>query len=87
MDYFKGAWPIEFWDPRRGPMYKYFQVEDHYELPMRKQSRPKSCFQSFCRGRSGRQSQGRRRVYVRVFMPCKQGKRPGNAAADRFAVP
>ena len=30
----KGAWPMEFWDPKRGPTYQY-PAEDYYELPAR----------------------------------------------------
>jgi hypothetical protein len=30
----KGAWPMEFWDLKRGPIYKYLN-EDYYELPKR----------------------------------------------------
>ncbi|MBF0593870.1 MAG: FAD-dependent oxidoreductase [Candidatus Omnitrophica bacterium] len=30
----KGAWPVEFWDPRQGPTYRYCR-KDHYELPLR----------------------------------------------------
>ncbi len=31
----KSAWPIEFWDQRRGPVYRYLRPGDHYEIPLR----------------------------------------------------
>ncbi len=29
----RNAWPIEMWDPRHGPTYRYLEPGDHYEIP------------------------------------------------------
>lgn len=31
----KSAWPIEFWDQRKGPQYHYIPDGDYYEIPTR----------------------------------------------------
>lgn len=31
----KGYWPIEFWDKKRGPVFKYFKKNGFYEIPLR----------------------------------------------------
>jgi hypothetical protein len=31
----KNAWPIELWDPRRGPTYQYLEPGEYYEIPGR----------------------------------------------------
>lgn len=31
----KGAWPIEFWDQKKGPQYKYLRTGDYYQVPKR----------------------------------------------------
>jgi len=47
----KNAWPIEIWNPQKGPTYKYGNLGDYYEIPSR-------CFKVknfdnlFCAGRS-----------------------------------
>ncbi len=31
----RNAWPIELWDPKRGPVYRYVPTGDYYEIPFR----------------------------------------------------
>lgn len=31
----KNAWPIELWDPERGPSHRYLEPGDHHEIPLR----------------------------------------------------
>lgn len=31
----RGCWPIEFWDKKRGPVFKYFKKNGFYEIPLR----------------------------------------------------
>ena len=31
----KSAWPIEIWDQRRGPVYRFLSPGNHYEIPRR----------------------------------------------------
>jgi hypothetical protein len=31
----KNAWPIEIWDQKKGPQYRYIAPGDYYEIPLR----------------------------------------------------
>lgn len=31
----RGAWPIELWDRKKGPQYKYLKFAQYYEIPLR----------------------------------------------------
>jgi succinate dehydrogenase/fumarate reductase flavoprotein subunit len=31
----KNSWPIELWDKKKGPVYKYVKAGDYYEIPFR----------------------------------------------------
>jgi hypothetical protein len=31
----KNAWPMEIWDPKRGPQYRYLPSRRYYEIPLR----------------------------------------------------
>ena len=31
----RNAWPIEFWDQKKGPRYQYLKTGEHYQIPLR----------------------------------------------------
>lgn len=46
----KNAWPIEIWDQKKGPQYRYITPGDYYEIPLRC-LRAKDVSNLFCAGR------------------------------------
>lgn len=76
----KGAWPMEFWDSKRGPIYKYLNGE-HYELPLRS-IKAKNISNLFAAGRSVSAEPGAQ-ASLRVGGLClATGEAAGNAAVD-----
>jgi hypothetical protein len=60
----KSAWPIEFWDPRAGPSYRYLAPGEHYEIPLRCLE-PQGISNCWCAGRcisASREALGSTRV-------------------------
>ncbi|MBF0387221.1 MAG: FAD-dependent oxidoreductase [Candidatus Omnitrophica bacterium] len=76
----KGSWPMEFWDLKRGPQYRYLNG-DHYELPLRS-LRANKVFNLFSAGRSVSAEPGAQ-ASLRVGGLClATGEAAGNAAVD-----
>jgi len=46
----KNAWPIEFWDQKKGPRYQYLKSGDHYQIPVRC-LKSKDVLNLYCAGR------------------------------------
>ncbi|MBF0384420.1 MAG: FAD-dependent oxidoreductase [Candidatus Omnitrophica bacterium] len=76
----KGAWPIEFWDPKRGPTYKY-PNEDYYELPERS-VKAKNVSNLFSSGRSVSAEPGAQASLRAGGLCLATGEAAGNAAVD-----
>jgi len=75
-----GAWPMEFWDSKRGPIYKYLNG-DHYELPLRS-IKAKNVYNLFAAGRSVSAEPGAQ-ASLRVGGLClATGEAAGKAAVD-----
>jgi len=76
----KNAWPIEFWDPRRGPVYKYLIEGDYYEIPFRC-LRPVGMLNLLAAGMCLSSTQAAH-ASARVVGPCiALGEKAGQAAA------
>jgi hypothetical protein len=76
----KGSWPMEFWDSKRGPTYKYLNL-GHYELPLRS-IKAKNISNLFSAGRSVSAEPGAQSS-LRVGGLClATGEAAGNAAVD-----
>ena len=79
----KNAWPIEIWDQKRGPRYRYVAESDYYEIPLRC-LKVKDISNLYCAGRCisvSHEALGS----TRVMGPCiSLGEQAGIAAA-RYA--
>ena len=75
----KNAWPIEFWDQRKGPQYKYIRPGDYYEIPARC-LKAKDVENLYCAGRCISASQ-EALASTRVMGTCMSlGEEAGQAA-------
>jgi hypothetical protein len=75
----KSAWPIEFWDQRKGPKYKYINPGDYYEIPARC-LKAKDVENLYCAGRCISVSQ-EALASTRVIGTCMSlGEEAGRAA-------
>ncbi len=78
----KGAWPMEFWDLKRGPTYKY-PDKDYYELPLRSIT-AKNVSNLFAAGRFVSAEPGAH-ASLRVGGLCfAMGEAAGNAAVEHL---
>jgi len=46
----KNAWPIEFWDQKKGPQYQYLKSGEYYQIPIRC-LKAKDILNLYCAGR------------------------------------
>ncbi len=76
----KGAWPMEFWDPKRGPTYKY-PTEDYYELPLRSIT-AKNVSNLFAAGRCVSAEPGAQASLRAGGLCLAMGEAAGNAAVE-----
>lgn len=76
----KGAWPMEFWDLKRGPTYKY-PAEDYYELPARS-IRAKNVSNLFAAGRCVSAEPGAQASLRAGGLCLSMGEAAGNAAVE-----
>lgn len=80
----KGAWPIELWDPKQGPIYKYPQA-GYYELPLRSLW-AKSIGNLLAAGRCVSAEPGAQ-ASLRVGGLCiPMGEAAGNAAVESLSI-
>jgi len=78
----KNAWPIEFWDQRKGPQYKYIRPGDYYEIPVRC-LKAKDVENLYCAGRCISVSQ-EALASTRVMGTCiSLGEEAGRAAGRK----
>jgi hypothetical protein len=80
----KNAWPIEIWDQKKGPTYKYLAPGAYYEIPLRCME-SKDIANLFCAGRcisASPQALGSTRV---TGPSMALGQEAGRAAAGRAA--
>ena len=79
----KNAWPIEFWDQKKGSQYKYVSPGDFYEIPTRC-IKSKDIENLYCAGRCISASQ-EALASTRVMGTCMAlGEEAGRAAARRI---
>lgn len=79
----KNAWPIEFWDQRKGPQCKYINPSDYYEIPVRC-LKAKDVENLYCAGRCISVSQ-EALASTRVMGTCMSlGEEAGRAAGRRI---
>ncbi|MGW8322369.1 MAG: FAD-dependent oxidoreductase, partial [Thermodesulfobacteriota bacterium] len=79
----KNAWPVEFWHPEKGPVYKYLAPGDYYEIPLRC-LRPAGVGNLLATG-TGLCADPQAHASARVMGPCMALGDKAGVEAARFA--